>query len=301
MMRPRRAVFVATCAYFISTTALAQTQPTCPKGFQPYANRCITQRMSDYIACVEASGGNSERIAIEVTNANAGKTGVGVKGSGSGVVVKGSGSVTVDRATEQALASKFEHTWTDKGMEECRKVLDPPKSPSPKSGMQRANVSVPQMKLALNPTEGRAIDVMCVNDSDFPAHNAACMTGFEVVKLDDVGEVSRSTEDEAFDNFLKDLGSPNKELQTLEPHTTRMAVWTPEKDKARGHPLPREVGDLLLARKATWLATGIIVWTDDAGAHKKEFCRYIIAPASPNVDVNTLADRTCHGHNKQLY
>ena len=85
--------------------------------------------MADYISCVEASGGNSERIAHEVSNANAGKTDVGVKGSGSGMVVKGNGSVTVDRATEKALASKFEHTWTDKGMEECRKVLDPPKSP----------------------------------------------------------------------------------------------------------------------------------------------------------------------------
>lgn len=121
-----RQTIVLICGCLISANALAQTQPTCPTGFQPYANRCISQRMADYISCVQASGGNSERIATDVTNANAGKTDVGVAGSGSGVVVKGSGSVTVDRATEQALASKFEHTWTDKGMEECRKVLDPP-------------------------------------------------------------------------------------------------------------------------------------------------------------------------------
>jgi hypothetical protein len=128
-MNPRRAIVVATFACLVSGNALAQTQPTCPKGFQPYANRCISQRMADYISCVEASGGNSERIALEVSNANAGKTDVGVQGSGSGVIAKGSGSITVDRATEKALASKFEHTWTDKGMEECRKVLDPPKPP----------------------------------------------------------------------------------------------------------------------------------------------------------------------------
>lgn len=130
-MNPTRAIFVATFGCLMSANALAQMQPTCSKGFQPYANRCISQRMADYISCVEASGGNSERIASEVSNADAGKTDVGVKGSGSGMVVKGSGSVTVDRATERALASKFEHTWTDKGMEECRKVLDPPKSPTP--------------------------------------------------------------------------------------------------------------------------------------------------------------------------
>jgi|HubBroStandDraft_5_1064220.scaffolds.fasta_scaffold40673_2 hypothetical protein len=133
---------VVTFVLFVSANMLAQTQPsqspaptqpTCPKGFQPYANRCISQRMADYISCVEASGGNSERIAYEVSNADAGKTGVDVKGSGSGMVIKGSGSVTVDRATEKALASRFEHTWTDKGMEECRKVLDPPKPQPHKS------------------------------------------------------------------------------------------------------------------------------------------------------------------------
>lgn len=138
----------------MSANALAQTQPTCPKGFQPYANRCISQRMADYISCVEASGGNSERIAFEVSNANTGKTDVGVKGSGSGVVAKGGGSVTVDRATEKALASKFEHTWTDKGMEECRKVLDPPKSPSPRThktpNASDNNVNGNQTAIALN-------------------------------------------------------------------------------------------------------------------------------------------------------
>jgi len=131
-----RCAIVVTCGLLMSVNALSQTppqtrptpsqpQPACPKGFQPYANRCISQRMADYISCVEASGGNSERIAYEVSNANSGKTDVGVKGSGSGVVAKGSGSVTVDRATEKALASKFEHTWTNKGMEECRKSPRP--------------------------------------------------------------------------------------------------------------------------------------------------------------------------------
>lgn len=106
--------------------------------------------MADYISCVEASGGNSERIEYEVQNADSGKTGVGVKGSGSGMVVKGSGSVTVDRATEKALASKFEHTWTDKGMEECRKVLDPPKSPHKSSTTLPNNNQTGSTAIALN-------------------------------------------------------------------------------------------------------------------------------------------------------
>jgi hypothetical protein len=78
-MNPTHAIFVATFGCLMSANALAQIQPACPKGFQPYANRCISQRMADYISCVEASGGNSVRIASEVSNADAGKTDVGVK------------------------------------------------------------------------------------------------------------------------------------------------------------------------------------------------------------------------------
>jgi len=33
--------------------AAGQPQPTCSKGFQPYENRCISQRMADYITCVK--------------------------------------------------------------------------------------------------------------------------------------------------------------------------------------------------------------------------------------------------------
>jgi hypothetical protein len=143
-------VLVATCHWLMLSDVLGQSQPICPKGFQPYANRCISQRMADYISCVEASGGNSERIATEVTNAKAGSTGVGVKASGSGMVVKGSGSVTVDRATEQALASKFEQTWTSMGMEECRRVLDPPRAAQPKRQSSPQSSTVP---LATGATE----------------------------------------------------------------------------------------------------------------------------------------------------
>lgn len=158
-MKSRCAVVIVACGLLMSANASSQTQPqptqtpsqsTCPKGFQPYANRCISQRMADYISCVEASGGNSERIEYEVQNADSGKTGVGVKGSGSGMVVKGTGSVTVDRATEKALASKFEHTWTDKGMEECRKVLDPPKSPHKSSTTSPNNNQTGSTAIALN-------------------------------------------------------------------------------------------------------------------------------------------------------
>ncbi len=158
-MNARYASVVAACGCLISANTFAQTQPTCPKGFQPYVNRCISQRMADYISCVEVSGGNSGRIESEVSNANAGKTDVGVKGSGSGVVAKGSGSVTVDRATEQALASKFEHTWTDKGMEECRKALDP-------QGPLPSRNTTPRPSAANNSHEAAAAAVQKPSEED---------------------------------------------------------------------------------------------------------------------------------------
>jgi len=71
--------------------------------------------MSDYITCVEASGGNKQTISSEVSNAQSGKFKAGAKGAGSGVVVKGSGSLVIDKDAEQALAQKFETTLVLRG------------------------------------------------------------------------------------------------------------------------------------------------------------------------------------------
>jgi hypothetical protein len=116
-----------------SAGLVAAEQPKCPKGYQPYADRCISQRMSDYIACVGESGGNKESISLEISNAQGGKTVAGAKASGSGPVVKGSGSVILNHATEEAIATKFEEKWGKTAMEQCRKALDPPSAPKQKS------------------------------------------------------------------------------------------------------------------------------------------------------------------------
>lgn len=59
----------------------------CPKGYQPYANRCVTQRMADYISCVEASGGNRQQISEEVSEIGGHKASTGMKAAGGGVIV----------------------------------------------------------------------------------------------------------------------------------------------------------------------------------------------------------------------
>lgn len=100
----------------------AQTQE-CPKGFQPFANRCITQRMADYISCVEATGGNRLAISEELTQLGSTQAGAGVKGQAKGVVVQGSGAIVLDKKSENALVKKLENKWFPGGTSECAKVL----------------------------------------------------------------------------------------------------------------------------------------------------------------------------------
>lgn len=108
---------------FIPVVVQAQ-EPKCPKGYQPYANRCVTQRMADYISCIEASGGNREEISEEITLLGVGKASTSIKGSGSGVVAKGSGAIVLDKASEKVLAKKLATKWFPKGMDKCAQFLD---------------------------------------------------------------------------------------------------------------------------------------------------------------------------------
>ena len=124
MILPRTLAMIS-CGCLAATVTLRAEDPKCPRGYQPYANRCITQRMADYISCVEATGANQQKVALEVSNARADEFSAGAKGSGSGVVARGSGSLVVDKSAERALAQKFEKTWGSDALVECRKVLAP--------------------------------------------------------------------------------------------------------------------------------------------------------------------------------
>ena len=98
----------------------------CLKGYQPYSNRCVSQRMADYISCVEASGGNRDTMLEEVSELGGQKASTNIKGAGSGVVAKGSASLSLDKASEKALAKRWETRWFQGGMSECSKALDKP-------------------------------------------------------------------------------------------------------------------------------------------------------------------------------
>ena len=50
----------------VMTFASNAAGQTCDVGFQPFGERCISQRMADFITCVERSGGNKESVAEEI-------------------------------------------------------------------------------------------------------------------------------------------------------------------------------------------------------------------------------------------
>jgi len=123
-----RVSMIVSCWCLAATATLCAEDPKCPRGYQPYANRCISQRMADYISCIEATGANQQRVESEVSNAQTGQFSAGAKGAGSGVIAKGSGSLVVGKSAEQALANKFEQTWFSNALVECRKALVSEKS-----------------------------------------------------------------------------------------------------------------------------------------------------------------------------
>ena len=121
-------------AAHLSATSAGE-KVTCPANYQPMGPRCVSQRMSDFIACVEATGGGKEAFRDEVSKSESANTGGKASGAGSGVIISGKGALVVDRKTELAIAQRIEKKWFPGGLSECRAVLDPPSKEVKKSAI----------------------------------------------------------------------------------------------------------------------------------------------------------------------
>ena len=108
----------------------AQNPPKCEKGQQPFGERCVSQRMADYISCVEASGANHQEITEEVNEVANKQLSGEAKGSGSGAIIKGSGSVALSSNSEKELVKKIQQKWYSDAMKQCANVLEPPRKKS---------------------------------------------------------------------------------------------------------------------------------------------------------------------------
>lgn len=99
----------------------------CTNEYQPYNGRCISQKMADYIACVEASGGNREATSNEQTRTTTGsipfKAELFVAGELKKILGKAGAGITLDNESENKLVKRIEGSWFKSGMSECYKAF----------------------------------------------------------------------------------------------------------------------------------------------------------------------------------
>lgn len=148
---------------YLPAPAPAQ-QDKCPAGYQPYANRCVSQRMADFISCIEASGGNREELSKEVSRGGDGRSTGVVSGKGSASTTKGSGVGILDKSMEESVASKIKERWYSNAMAACSTILEnkPSKlvaTPKPQPTTRTRHLSAHELKQLTNFHGGAAYQV----------------------------------------------------------------------------------------------------------------------------------------------
>lgn len=126
-----RFIGVPTALLLLTINALAQSA-ACPPNLQPYANRCVSPQMADYISCVEASGGNKQELIDQVAKAKISAAGGTIQGAGRGPAIAASGALSLDKRAESELVARIEKRWFASGMSECRKAMETVLNNSPR-------------------------------------------------------------------------------------------------------------------------------------------------------------------------
>jgi hypothetical protein len=156
--------------------------------------------------------------------------------------------------------------------------------------LHRANVSFRGVT-----QDDETLFIWCENDSEYPANDQACYGGMSVVDLE-AGEISREEQEKSFAQFLEYLqaNTPTAQHKTLEPHERRASRIV----KSVAPLIPFNLYHDLKSGQATTLFHGVIVWTDDGGPHRKEFCTWKVPSLDPRFSV---LNRYCDGHNKLIF
>lgn len=110
-------ILVVTFSHTVSAS------PECSTGFQPYADRCVSQKMSDYIACVEANGGNKQDITNIVSSFIKKDVGGSINVEGSTRIFSGKLSPQAQKSSENEILAKIETHFFPGASSECSKVL----------------------------------------------------------------------------------------------------------------------------------------------------------------------------------
>jgi hypothetical protein len=105
-------IFVTLTLLMLPATALAS--PSCKDGFQPRGDVCVSQGMSRYLGCVEASGVKRQEIDEEIASAVTDNNLREATADANGIVLKGGGSVELNKNVENIIADKLIakiHAW----------------------------------------------------------------------------------------------------------------------------------------------------------------------------------------------
>lgn len=123
------------------------------------------------------------------------------------------------------------------------------------------------------------VDAGCVNaPSAVPANEVQCLNSIFIVPAKD-GEPTRQTLNKYYEEFdreaMKEIVQKRRHV-TLEPSA---ALWRTMFTKEM---VDDEIEAALVSGSKVVLVTGLIIYTDDAGTHRTEWCRFLQPPASPD-------------------
>lgn len=116
----------------------------CKGDDQPYLGRCISKYMSDYIACVESTGGNRSEIDSLIQNSNGTDIGGGASASVStkGKLIGGSAGLNLSKKDELSIVNKIDLKYFPNGASVCSQFEQEIK--------RRANSQLPSPKVSTN-------------------------------------------------------------------------------------------------------------------------------------------------------
>jgi hypothetical protein len=114
--------FVVLCALQL-THVSAFAAPQCKDGFQPREDVCISQCMTDYIACVVTSGGNKQDVYNQIADQLNRDGKIKATGSEKGVMVEGKVGLQLSGDDETGAIHTFSSHFYPDAMKNCLEAL----------------------------------------------------------------------------------------------------------------------------------------------------------------------------------
>jgi hypothetical protein len=147
----------------------------------------------------------------------------------------------------------------------------------------------PQLKREIG--SNLSVDFKCVTKTEVPARKVSCNGQFSVIPLEGRSEPSEEQEDNAYQVFEKQMRPwPEKERPTVGQGEIFSGI-------SSGPIFTKEMETQLEDGAVTVLLTGAMFFSDDAGPHKVELCRWLQSP----VGKGNGTWHVCHKHEGIIY